>query len=147
MKNEASKSRALDIAFVIDADLLRRLAVVLGETSDALVGSPRGIRFSSRPQRGRLDPASPASALAASLRNSCSLGLVISIEGSIRLRAKPAQFPCAGSDLSGANREGEDVLQCFPCGLLAKWDSPGIVVENRSDLPLPIILAAEFAAS
>jgi hypothetical protein len=36
MKNEASKTRSLDIAFVITPDLLKRLAVILGETSDAL---------------------------------------------------------------------------------------------------------------
>lgn len=36
MKNEASKTRTLDIAFVIDAENLRRLAVILGETSDKL---------------------------------------------------------------------------------------------------------------
>jgi hypothetical protein len=35
-KNEASKTRTLDIAFVIDAEHLRRLAVILGETSDKL---------------------------------------------------------------------------------------------------------------
>src|SRR5260370_33142840 len=36
MKNEASKSRSLDIAFVVTPDLLQRLAVILGETSDTL---------------------------------------------------------------------------------------------------------------
>jgi hypothetical protein len=36
MKNESSKTRTLDIAFVVDAEHLRRLAVILGETSDKL---------------------------------------------------------------------------------------------------------------
>jgi hypothetical protein len=36
MKNEASKTRTLDIAFVVDADLLKRLEVILKETSEAL---------------------------------------------------------------------------------------------------------------
>src|SRR5258708_7226897 len=36
MKNEASKTRSLDIAFVVTPDLLQRLAVILGETSDTL---------------------------------------------------------------------------------------------------------------
>jgi hypothetical protein len=36
MKNEASKTRTLDIAFVVTPDLLKRLAVILGETSDHL---------------------------------------------------------------------------------------------------------------
>ena len=36
MKNEASKTRSLDIAFVVTPDLLKRLAVILGETSDTL---------------------------------------------------------------------------------------------------------------
>lgn len=36
MKNEASKTRSLDIAFVVDAELLNRLAEILGETSDTL---------------------------------------------------------------------------------------------------------------
>src|SRR5258707_11603388 len=35
-RNEASKTRTLDIAFVVNADLLRRLATILGETSDKL---------------------------------------------------------------------------------------------------------------
>jgi hypothetical protein len=35
-KNEASKTRTLDIAFVVDAEHLRRLAVILAETSDKL---------------------------------------------------------------------------------------------------------------
>lgn len=34
--NEASKTRTLDIAFVVDAEHLRRLAVILTETSDKL---------------------------------------------------------------------------------------------------------------
>jgi hypothetical protein len=33
MKNEASKTRSLNIAFVVTPDLLKRLAVILGETS------------------------------------------------------------------------------------------------------------------
>ena len=36
MKNEASKTRSLDIAFVVTPDLLKRLAVILAETSDTL---------------------------------------------------------------------------------------------------------------
>lgn len=36
MRNEASKTRTLDIAFVVTPDLLRRLAVILGETSNTL---------------------------------------------------------------------------------------------------------------
>jgi hypothetical protein len=36
MENEASKARSLDIAFVVDADLLRQLAKVLGEMGDSL---------------------------------------------------------------------------------------------------------------
>jgi hypothetical protein len=36
MENKASKTRSLDIAFVITPDLLKQLAVILGETSDAL---------------------------------------------------------------------------------------------------------------
>jgi hypothetical protein len=36
MENKASKTRSLDIAFVITPDLLKRLAVILGETSDIL---------------------------------------------------------------------------------------------------------------
>src|SRR5260370_33956018 len=36
MKNEASKTRSLDIACVVTPDLLKRLAVILGETSDTL---------------------------------------------------------------------------------------------------------------
>ncbi len=36
MKNEASKTRSLDIAFVVTPDLLKRLAVILGETSKTL---------------------------------------------------------------------------------------------------------------
>ena len=36
MDNEASKTRSLDIAFVVTPDLLKRLAVILGETSDTL---------------------------------------------------------------------------------------------------------------
>src|SRR6266568_6292387 len=36
MKNEASKTRSLDIAFVVTPDLHKRLAVILGETSDTL---------------------------------------------------------------------------------------------------------------
>lgn len=35
-RNEASKTRTLDIAFVVDANLLRRLAVILGEISNKL---------------------------------------------------------------------------------------------------------------
>jgi hypothetical protein len=35
-KNEASKTRPLDIAFVVDAEHLKRLAVILAETSDKL---------------------------------------------------------------------------------------------------------------
>jgi hypothetical protein len=35
-RNEASKTRTLDIAFVVDANLLRRLATILSETSDKL---------------------------------------------------------------------------------------------------------------
>jgi hypothetical protein len=36
MQNEASKTRTLNIAFVVTPDLLKRLAVILGETSDFL---------------------------------------------------------------------------------------------------------------
>jgi hypothetical protein len=36
MKNDASKTRSLDIAFVVTPDLLKRLAVILGEISGAL---------------------------------------------------------------------------------------------------------------
>ncbi len=36
MRNEASKTRTLNIAFVVTPDLLKRLAVILGETSDTL---------------------------------------------------------------------------------------------------------------
>lgn len=36
MQNEASKTRTLNIAFVVTPDQLRRLAVILGETSDLL---------------------------------------------------------------------------------------------------------------
>ena len=36
MKNEASKTRSLDIAFVVTPDHLKGLAAILGETSDAL---------------------------------------------------------------------------------------------------------------
>jgi hypothetical protein len=36
MENKASKTRSLDIAFVITPDLLKRLVVILGETSDIL---------------------------------------------------------------------------------------------------------------
>lgn len=36
MENKASKTRSLKIAFVVDADHLRRLAVVLGEVGDSL---------------------------------------------------------------------------------------------------------------
>jgi hypothetical protein len=36
MRNEASKTRTLDIAFVVNAELLRRLAEILGETSHEL---------------------------------------------------------------------------------------------------------------
>jgi hypothetical protein len=36
MKNEASKTRTLDIAFVVTPELLKQLAVILGETSDTL---------------------------------------------------------------------------------------------------------------
>jgi hypothetical protein len=36
MKNEASKTRSLDIAFVVTPDLLKRLAIILEETSDVL---------------------------------------------------------------------------------------------------------------
>jgi hypothetical protein len=36
MEYQASKTRSLNIAFVVNADLLRRLAVILGETSDKL---------------------------------------------------------------------------------------------------------------
>ena len=36
MKNQASKTRTLDIAFVVNRDLLRRLAAILSETSNTL---------------------------------------------------------------------------------------------------------------
>jgi hypothetical protein len=36
MQSEASKTRTLNIAFVVTPDLLKRLAVILGETSDSL---------------------------------------------------------------------------------------------------------------
>src|SRR5882672_8305131 len=36
MQNKASKTRTLDIAFVVTPDLLKRLAAILGETSDSL---------------------------------------------------------------------------------------------------------------
>jgi hypothetical protein len=36
MQNEASKTRTLNIAFVVTPDLLKRLAGILGETSDSL---------------------------------------------------------------------------------------------------------------
>jgi len=36
MKNEASKTRTLDIAFVVTPDLLKKLAEILGRTSDSL---------------------------------------------------------------------------------------------------------------
>src|SRR5437879_6390972 len=36
MKNDVSKSRMPDIAFVVTPDLLKQLAVILGETSDTL---------------------------------------------------------------------------------------------------------------
>ncbi len=36
MRNEASKTRSLDIAFVVTPDLLKGLEVILGETSDTL---------------------------------------------------------------------------------------------------------------
>lgn len=36
MENKASKTRSLDIAFVVTPDLLKRLAIILGETSDTL---------------------------------------------------------------------------------------------------------------
>jgi hypothetical protein len=36
MKNEASKTRTLDIAFVVTPDLLKRLAEILGKTSETL---------------------------------------------------------------------------------------------------------------
>jgi hypothetical protein len=36
MQNKASKTRTLNIAFVVTPDLLKRLAVIMGEASDAL---------------------------------------------------------------------------------------------------------------